>query len=266
MPNVKCFTCGNSIYRKPHLLKRSKHFYCSRQCRFRISKKIEVRCATCGKGEVRFASHARASHTFCSRTCASLFGRVSIECSWIGCGRKFDAHMATHHGQTVYKIRFSQNAPYSRFPFCEYHRLLLKRYRMRANSFHRIWENPDKDFGSRIIAARGTRLVIFERAAGKCQGCGKRLEFTAPSKTWIIDHFVPIYRGGRTSLNNLQVLCKKCDDRKTGLEKSEVAKLRHFAETNGHRWLTHTEKDLLIANLEKERRELLSKIESLSAY
>jgi len=265
MPNVKCSECGKLVYRKLYLLKRVKRFCCSRKCRYQVPKRVEVRCATCGKAEIRFTSHAKARRIFCSHECLSRFNRSVIRCGWFECSNEFECHTSKHHGHTVYKRDFVQGADYTRFPLCSHHRDLLKRYGMRANGLHRIWNAPDKDWGSRAINAKGTRLVLFDRADGKCQACGKRLEFTAPSKTWIVDHIIPVYRGGKTCLNNLQVLCKRCDDAKTGKEKSEISKLRHhFGVTNGHRWLTHPEKDLLIASLEKERNELLARIASLT--
>lgn len=34
--NLKCENCSKGIYRKPYLLKKFKHFYCSNECRLKV--------------------------------------------------------------------------------------------------------------------------------------------------------------------------------------------------------------------------------------
>lgn len=131
---------------------------------------------------------------------------------------------------------------------------------MRANSLDRIWKNPDKHYGTRALSGRGLRLVLFDRAKGRCEGCRAVLTFTAPPKTWIIDHIVPVFKGGATTMKNLQILCKRCDNRKTAKEKSEAAFLRHKALAGPDRRMTHYEKDLFIANLIAERDALKAQL------
>lgn len=222
-------------------------------------KRRQIPCLNCGTLLWRFPSQIRP-RTFCSRECASRHGRVAMTCQWHGCQETFDAHLSTHHGRTVYKIRFSKTASYSCFPYCERHRLLLKRYGMRAYGLHRIWQQIDRDRGIRAISSKGVRLVLFDRAEGRCQSCGTALEFLAPPKTWIVDHVVPVFKGGTTEIANLQLLCKACDDIKTGREKSEVALSRWYGTHDKiGRWLTHWEKDALIANLRRQLAEALAK-------
>jgi len=93
--------------------------------------------------------------------------------------------------------------------------------------------------------------MLFDRAAGLCQQCTRPLVFDAPPKTWQIDHIIPVFRGGTTTLANLQVLCGSCHDGKTVGEKSEAAKTRHSRQVYG-RWLTHFEKDRLVGELREE--------------
>jgi 5-methylcytosine-specific restriction endonuclease McrA len=41
----------------------------------------------------------------------------------------------------------------------------------------------------------------------KCQACGAKYNLT-------VDHILPVSRGGRTTINNLQILCKFCNQSK----------------------------------------------------
>ena len=64
---------------------------------------------------------------------------------------------------------------------------------------------------SEILPVRDSRYIptwmrqhIMQRDQGQCVQCGSRsyLEF---------DHIIPLSRGGATSANNLQLLCRRCN-------------------------------------------------------
>ena len=56
------------------------------------------------------------------------------------------------------------------------------------------------------------REQVLERDGRACLKCGRR--------SWLtMDHIVPIIQGGRDVLENLQVLCKKCNLAKGGTYK-----------------------------------------------
>jgi hypothetical protein len=63
-----------------------------------------------------------------------------------------------------------------------------------------------------------------------------------------VTHIIPVYRGGKTTISNLQVLCEECHDRKTSAEKSHASAQRHALQ-KAHRWKTHHQKDELIEAL-----------------
>jgi 5-methylcytosine-specific restriction endonuclease McrA len=113
--------------------------------------------------------------------------------------------------------------------------------------------DPEKEYDHRALCSRFTRMILFERAGRRCETCTRPLDWLAPFKTWEIDHRIPVFRGGKTKLSNLQILCADCHGAKSSLEKSEVAKARwHSERVKGTRWITHHEKDQLIADLRQQ--------------
>lgn len=49
--------------------------------------------------------------------------------------------------------------------------------------------------------------ALFERDGKQCKQCGCTDQLT-------IDHVIPLARGGSNELDNLQILCNKCNSRK----------------------------------------------------
>lgn len=51
------------------------------------------------------------------------------------------------------------------------------------------------------------RNEVFKRDGYKCQVCGSK-------KDLVIDHVIPFSKGGKTTKDNLQTLCKSCNSKK----------------------------------------------------
>lgn len=76
--------------------------------------------------------------------------------------------------------------------------------------------DPPKPRRSELWASRGLdprriftanqKVEIFERAEGRCEGCGIQL-----IAVWHADHIVPHCLGGRTEVENGQALCVPCN-------------------------------------------------------
>lgn len=64
----------------------------------------------------------------------------------------------------------------------------------------------------RKLMTKALRKQIMERDNYRCQICGKYM----PDEVGLhIDHIIPISKGGKTVASNLQVLCSKCNGRKS---------------------------------------------------
>jgi len=55
-----------------------------------------------------------------------------------------------------------------------------------------------------------SRAAVYERDAGRCHICGKKV----PKKGWHLDHIIPLARGGEHSYRNVAVSCPMCNMRK----------------------------------------------------
>ena len=60
---------------------------------------------------------------------------------------------------------------------------------------------------------------VFERDGKVCAICGR-------SEKLCIDHILPVSRGGFTKLDNLQVLCEKCNLQKSNMTMNEFNEWR----------------------------------------
>lgn len=270
---VPCDKCGTSHYRSKKGLERripkrlqphSGMWLCSRKCMSSVTgnTSIQFACATCGKSNTRFKSLVRGKkNNFCNRECCAAFGKSSVRCMWPGCS--FDVVVGTstiknRHGKTVHVFNTvfkKRGTRWSKSVFCPSHEDKIKFYLGRdgyrsTSGRARLLSNPEYEYDSRATSGTFLRAVVFERAFASCEKCSVALDWNAPSKTWEIDHVVPVYRGGRTKLSNLQLLCSGCHREKTALEKSEVAKKRWAGQLDkGTRWMTHYEKDRMIESL-----------------
>lgn len=225
------------------------------------SGKLQLPCNSCGKLVLRYRSHVRAV-VYCSRECQRTHGREVVKCFWPGCSNEMPCRSyQSTHGRPRYKTDLSRKGNYVFYPLCEAHMALCTERlgpAFRLNGRLRWLENLDHDMGSRTLSSKITRLVIFEKSEGRCSSCGVDRQFDK-TDNWHIDHTVPVYQGGKTTFHNLQMLCVPCHDQKSAGEKSDVSRRRGELGKLG-RWMTHPQKDALIAELRAEIDDLRTRL------
>jgi 5-methylcytosine-specific restriction endonuclease McrA len=72
-------------------------------------------------------------------------------------------------------------------------------------------ENIAKRLSKRQFSNADKR-TMYERQNGICPHCGGHYEINE----MVGDHIIPWWRGGKTTLDNLQMLCTKCNSGKAG--------------------------------------------------
>mgnify|MGYP004481179111 FL=1 len=61
------------------------------------------------------------------------------------------------------------------------------------------------------------RAIVYGRARGLCQMCGKELLFGQMT----VDHIVPLDKGGKNTLGNYQCLCQQCNFLKANFKEND---------------------------------------------
>lgn len=172
--------------------------------------------------------------------------RVDFRCPWTGC----ENTMRVYRSQIAWSVDRSRGRVAI---FCPSHRATVKELlgpTARMNGFGRIFATPDRIYATRNAQPLALRVVVFERFRRGCAQCGERLVFAEQGKAWQIDHVVPVFRGGLTTMSNLAPLCSRCHKEKS---REEIREVRRIMPNVSRRfWETHAEKDRQIAALRKE--------------
>lgn len=81
-------------------------------------------------------------------------------------------------------------------------------YSKKHSGQYLTWQNPkDETSKKKKAISYGLRTKVFERDRYRCVFCGSHEKLNA-------DHIHPESRGGETTIENLQTLCKPCNSRK----------------------------------------------------
>lgn len=90
-----------------------------------------------------------------------------------------------------------------------YDSLLYRHNFLKESLLSAITDLPQKD--TKRIFDEAQRQVIFRKYSGICQVCGKACEWN----NWEADHITPWSKGGKTVVENGQVLCPTCNSQKS---------------------------------------------------
>ena len=85
---------------------------------------------------------------------------------------------------------------------------VIKRLNQKQGSFYTnrdIWDSICRV--ERGMVTNRMRFAIYQRDGNRCRKCGSRYNLE-------IDHIIPIAKGGKSTMNNLQTLCHRCNVKK----------------------------------------------------
>lgn len=88
---------------------------------------------------------------------------------------------------------------------------LIKRLRNRNGTFYNdreIWNSICRVERGKV--SNKMRFSIYQRDGYRCRKCGVSQRYTQLE----VDHIIPIAKGGKSTYNNLQTLCHKCNTKK----------------------------------------------------
>jgi 5-methylcytosine-specific restriction endonuclease McrA len=89
--------------------------------------------------------------------------------------------------------------------------LVLQRERSQQRKLqtaHSLMRAEEEGRPTRVPVPVDVRRVVFERDGGKCVECGSSFDLQ-------YDHILPVAHGGATTIENLQLLCADCNQRKS---------------------------------------------------
>ena len=88
---------------------------------------------------------------------------------------------------------------------------LIEKVNDRTNgrfNIRQIWDSVSRV--ERAKVSNKMRFAVYSRDGNRCVKCGSTRELE-------VDHIMPIAKGGKTTFNNLQTLCKRCNMNKSDI-------------------------------------------------
>jgi 5-methylcytosine-specific restriction endonuclease McrA len=74
----------------------------------------------------------------------------------------------------------------------------------------------------------GYRRQVFNKQNGICAMCGKRIYFY----DFTVDHIIPVSKGGKNTLDNMEAMCYTCNHMKADILKTDF--LEHISKIYKH--------------------------------
>ena len=111
--------------------------------------------------------------------------------------------------EIIEKYREVSNLTYQTHNLGEIRKTIATLYEIVDHEISKEKEQSQNDF-NRSVSEQQKR-VLLEKAGWKCQICGKSLTLAEAH----VDHIIPFSKGGKTSPENLQILCEECNKKKS---------------------------------------------------
>lgn len=230
----KCEWCGNVFeYKFPC----KAHRFCSHACANAATKTVRqpekivaYTCANCGN-QFSMKSHV-ASHRekigqpprFCSVSCCSEYAaRHAIRHTCPCCGVEFTGRASKKYcsSKCAALVKstpgsvWSESGVHDKAARAAYMRQYTEAHREQHNARAREWwaNHPGLKAAQRISRRGSGRLSVaqiaevYERDRHMCAVC-------CSTENLQVDHIVPVSRGGRSVMSNMQILCATCNQSK----------------------------------------------------
>lgn len=215
-----CLYCGKEIKEKSHN-KNGERKYCNMKCLKAARGDKEYKTAVCMYCGKEFKETPSRPNKFCSRSCSALYqGFVAA--------LERESELK-HNPETVDELNHT---------FEKLKRLKEKLDKERQCRWCGKWFVDGKRFycseecsrkadnhrRDKRLETNGkadwsiTLPRVFDKFNGICQACGKHLSFDIPTTSNnypSIDHIKPISKGGLHRWDNVQLLCRGCNTKKS---------------------------------------------------
>jgi hypothetical protein len=183
--------------------------------------------------------------------------RLTVHCSWPDCKSSITVYRS--QGYWGASQRGERGANHAYCDTCREKITALLGRKFRMNGLGKLIKKMREGGEFRNKPSLSMRLLVFVRDEARCKHCIKTLDFAQGSKQWHVDHRTPWALGGKTTLENLQLLCHGCHIAKSKAELKQTRPLAGVPSINRN-WQTHYHKDQLITQLQRENTRLLARI------
>lgn len=203
---LECVSCGGGFTAKSNRAK-----YCSDGCNPNTWDKTRIYFKKCRACHEIFVA-TRANTKTCSDECTTKYRRLYIKLISVRdhyANQRDNPETCTNCGDEFIRKYGEKSKMCSDKCKEEYHRKMRSKVKYRRKMLKRgasVSQNIDP-------------MKVLKRDKHRCQMCGcktpKRLRGTIKDNAPEIDHIVPLSEGGNHSYNNVQTLCRSCNQSKS---------------------------------------------------
>ena len=90
-----------------------------------------------------------------------------------------------------------------------------KEVQKKSGIYEYLLSRDDNPFAAKLLSLRtfdeDDKMAVYERQGHKCALCGREFEYSEMAG----DHIKPWSKGGKTEIDNLQLLCRDCNSKKS---------------------------------------------------